>query len=178
MGNVADKLLILLLRLQLLFRGFLQPAAHILKICAELSDLILSAGRHLKIQIAIGNLFGRHLQMMDGRHDAFINPCRQNHTGKNQNQRQDHDHIHHQRLHLRNHAAYGSDNERRALRLIGIPEIQLPHKSLQISSNIDSHILLLIRIMGSVFRQAFQKICLVPVISYIGEDVSFTHHQK
>ena len=28
------------------------------------------------------------------------------------------------------------------------------------------------------YRGAFQKICLVPVISYIGEAVSLTHHQK
>ena len=41
MGNIADQLFVLLLMLNVLFCGFLQPQTHILVIAVEITDLTL-----------------------------------------------------------------------------------------------------------------------------------------
>ena len=65
MGDVADQFLALFVVLDLLLRGFLQPDPHLLKVLAELPDLIIILNVKSKVQIAVTDLFCRLLELSD-----------------------------------------------------------------------------------------------------------------
>ena len=100
MRDITDQFLVLAFGFHLFLRRFLKTPAHLLKIRTELPYLIISSGRHLKIQISLRNLFGSYLQVMNGSYNTFVDPSSQKQAGKNQQQNNGQRHIQEKRFRL------------------------------------------------------------------------------
>ena len=87
MRNITDKFLILPVKLHLLLRICLQPQAHLLKILAQLADLIIRLLLDLKIEIPLLNISGRFLKLFQRDRNRTVNPVDQQ-AGSNKNNRQ------------------------------------------------------------------------------------------
>ena len=80
MGNIADKLLALLLILNIAFNLTLQLQTHLLKSNTNLTDLIVRLSRHTEIQIAVLDILIRRLQFVQRMHNTLIQPEHGNKT--------------------------------------------------------------------------------------------------
>ena len=101
MGDITDQCTVFLLSCHLLFRRFLQPLTHILKIPAQISHLIRFIIVNGKIQISFFDIFCGNLKLFNRNHRSPIDPdC--HHPGsqcKDQKYRQTN--VYHQFLNLR-----------------------------------------------------------------------------
>ena len=66
MGNIADQFLALLVILDLLLGVLPQTHAHLLKIVAQFTDLVVRIHIQREIQIPRLDLLGRLLQLIEG----------------------------------------------------------------------------------------------------------------
>ena len=93
MGNIADQLFVLLLMLNVLFCGFLQPQTHILVIAVEITDLPLGICLQNIIKVAFLDLAHCHVQFIDGFKYALVDPLGQHQAGEDQDHYDSHEHI-------------------------------------------------------------------------------------
>ena len=76
-GNIADQLLVLTVKSDLLFRVRLQPQPHLLKILAELTDLVIGLALDLEVQVALLDIPRRFLQLCQRHRDRTVDPVDQ-----------------------------------------------------------------------------------------------------
>ena len=93
MGNIADQLFVLLLMLNVLFCGFLQPQTHILVIAVEITDLPLGIRLQNIIKVAFLDLAHCHIQLIDRFKYALVDPLGQHQAGEDQDHNDRHEHI-------------------------------------------------------------------------------------
>jgi len=96
MGNIADQLFVLLLMLDVLFRGFLQPQTHILVVAVEITDLTPGICLQNIIKVAFLDLAHCHIQLIDGLKYALVDPLSQHQAGEDQDHNDSHEHVDHQ----------------------------------------------------------------------------------
>ena len=93
MGNVADKLFVLLLLLQLFFRRFLKPQAHVLIVTIQITYFTGRIRGKPVIKIAFLYLLHGYVQLVYRCKHSLVNPLRQHQAGKQQNQADGNKHI-------------------------------------------------------------------------------------
>ena len=93
MRNVADQLLVLAVKNNLLFGGLLQPEPHLFKIGTQLSDLIIILNVYLKIQIPVPDVPGCFLQSLYGIEDTPVDPYDQETAGHGHDQYNGYEHL-------------------------------------------------------------------------------------
>ena len=173
-GNVADELLILFIKGQLLLRVGLQSLAHLLKVTAQLSQLVVGLPLHLKVQVSLLDVLGRLLHPAQGLHDSPVDPEHKQRRRKDKHQGDDHQHVHRELPDLRDHIPHVRDDKGASVGSVGVLEINLFHKDLYIPPIIEA------RVRGglcvSVGRQLAQHaVQALHLLSHIGDRVVLAH---
>ena len=78
MGNVADQLFVFPVKFYLFLGIGFQAQPHLLKIPAELSELIIRLRRDLKVQVAVLDILSSLLQLCQRHGDRPVDPVHQN----------------------------------------------------------------------------------------------------
>ena len=111
MGNIADQCLVFPFVVQLLLRIVLQTLTHLLKGDAQFTDLVLTSGLYLKIQIALLDILRSSLKLFERSDHAAVNPDNHHKSSDQENEKNRHNHLNHHSFDFRHGAIHGGDNE-------------------------------------------------------------------
>ena len=128
MGNITDKLLVLLLSFYFFFRGFLKTKSHVLIVAVHGSNLafFLDVRRKHIVEIAVLDVLHGHVELVNWFEKAPSNPHGQQNAGKQQDQNDGYTHIYYY-LGSKRRAQPGN-NIQRAFLSRGKVEIDLSYK--------------------------------------------------
>ena len=125
MRNIADQLLILPVILELFLRVLLEAQTHLLKILAELADLVIRLHIQGEFQITVPNLLCRLLQFIEGAQNRTVYPDSHHDAGDHKYGYAQKHNLPHHGLHLRHQFVHVGDDKCASPLIIGKGEVHL-----------------------------------------------------
>ncbi len=138
MGNIADQLLVFLIILHLFCCRFLKADPHLLKVLAELSDLIVILHLKREIQISIPYILGGCLKPSQGTYHRPVYPHHKDRISKYDDHNDGRQHFRHHDLDLWKKTIHIGNNEYAPLVPIRVHKIHLLYQMLCLPIQINS----------------------------------------
>ncbi len=173
MGNVADKLLVLLLCKNLFIGGLLQAQPHIFIIPVKLANLPVLLFRKHIFQIALRNILHGDIKLVNRNENASANPVCQEHTCKDKDYHNGNRHIHKQPP--RQDGIHSANHKKASLSTVGKVKIHLPYQLFHIVK-INAFLQFLIEYFPLELRQSVKNLFCRQFVSRIINLIIFAHN--